>query len=164
MTLVDEISEGRAYDARKVVGYSKSELSKIERLYDISLSGNLRRFLSEMGRSDGGLIGDDPIVLYRSIFSVRGFVLLQSGIQEELYSAGFPELAGKGPFVFSIESETQYFFIATRSTDPESVFRFDENTSTVSDTGQPFLEYLINAAKTRVGESPVPAQGELIVI
>lgn len=66
ITFIKEIAQTTPYDAEMVVGYSDLELEKIERLYDVRIAGDLKRFLSECGRSDRGLIGDDPIVLYRS--------------------------------------------------------------------------------------------------
>lgn len=139
---IDKIAFGYAYEPKRVEGYSEDELDKIERLYNIKITGDFREFLLDMGRSDGGLIGDDPIILYREVMTVRGFVLMQSGIKEEIYSAGFQELAGKNPFVFSIQSETQYFFLTTSSEIPKRVFHYDENNETVVDTGESFIEYM----------------------
>jgi len=58
---IDKIAQGVSYNSEYVLGYSGDEIEKIERLYEIKIGGDLRRFFLEMGRSDGGLIGDDPI-------------------------------------------------------------------------------------------------------
>ena len=178
---IDRIACGYPYNSERVIGYSEEELGQIERLYDIKISGNFREFLLDMGRSDGGLIGDDPIILYREVMTVRGFVLMQSGMEEEIYSSDFRELSFGKPFVFSIESETQYFYLRTASDDPERVFHYDENNETVIDTGESFVEYMRKIAtianqpfwqiehkgKTRTvpnNRQRVICQGELLII
>lgn len=52
------------------VGYSERELDKISRLYDIRIEGQLKLFLSGMGKCDGGLIGDSQVQLYRTSWMV----------------------------------------------------------------------------------------------
>lgn len=163
-SIIEEIAEGVPYDPAQVAGYSECEIEKIERLYDIALDGTLKQFMLEMGRSDGGLIGDDPIIIYRPTITVRGFILMQSGIQEEIYNAGSSELASKKPFIFSIESETQYFFVATKSDDPDRVYHYDENHETVVDTGLGFLDYMKQTVQAWGGKSKVVCRGELLVV
>jgi len=53
---IEKIAQGRKYDPRLVVGYSDDELGKIERLDDIKLTGDFRRFMAKMGRSHGSFV------------------------------------------------------------------------------------------------------------
>ncbi len=139
---IDKIACGISYDPTQVVGYSEEELAKIERLYDIKVCGDFREFMLEMGRSDGGLIGDDPIVLYRPAWDVRGQILYQVNLFTALQESGnFDYVKGK-PFSFSCEGETQYFFLRTDSEIPDRVYHYDENEETASDTGLSFIEYM----------------------
>jgi len=163
-SILEQIANSTFYVPEKVVGYSEDEIAKIERLYDIVLDGSLKQFMMEMGRSDGGLIGDDPIILYRPTISVRGFILMQSGIQEEIYNAGSHKLASKNPFIFSVESETQYFFVATKSDEPDRVYQYDENNEAVTDTGLSFLDYLKQTVRVWGGRSHIVCRGELLVV
>jgi hypothetical protein len=45
------------------------------------------------------------------------------------------------PFVFSLEAETQYFFLQTGS-EQETVFHYDENRKVVRSSNMCFSEYL----------------------
>ncbi|MEJ2046172.1 MAG: hypothetical protein P8X74_19570 [Reinekea sp.] len=72
---IHQLAQEIQFDLTQVVGYLDDEIKKLERLYDVVITGQMRSFLSEMGRSGGGLIGDDPIVLYREKMSVRRHVL-----------------------------------------------------------------------------------------
>ena len=166
-SFIEQISQGMAYDKNQVVGYSEVEIGKISRLYDVNVSGQLRQFLFEMGRSDGGLIGDDPIILYRPKMSVRRHVLLQLRLEVDFkefrIEAGL-NLLKERPFLVSIESETQYFFVATKSDKPDRVYQYDENNESVRDTGIDLLEYMKNIVQVWGGRSAIVCRGELIVI
>jgi hypothetical protein len=124
---IQGIAQGSPYDPNSVEGYSEVELGKIESLYDISIQGQLKTFLLEMGRCDGGLIGDDPIILYRSNMNVANFVLLQNGLREEIYDTGWQDISSQKPFNFAIESETLSYFVLTNSDEPNCVYFYDEN-------------------------------------
>ena len=144
---IEKIAQGRKYDPQLVVGYSDDELGKIERLYDIELTGDFGQFMAEMGRSSGGLIGDDPIILYRSAWPVRGQILHQVTFRDDLLKIKSGETLVNKPFSFSMESETNHYFLRTVSGHPERVYCYDENAETVTDTGQSFLEYMQSAVK-----------------
>jgi len=125
----------------RMLGYDESELRKLERLYDIAIDGDLKAFLLKAGRSDGGVIGDDPVVLYRSAWSVRAHILFQINFIESLQEVSAWEHLQK-PFVVSLESETQYYFLKTGSSNGSRIYRFDENAGCVSDTGLSLSCYL----------------------
>lgn len=142
-------------------GYSDEEIRKIERLYDINITGDLNDFLLQMGRSDGGLIGDDPIILYRSAWDVRTQILVQVRFFDEMQDSGnFEHLKGK-PFVFSIENETQYFYLRTASDSPQVVYHFDENNGTSSKTEYTLASYFKQLAASS-NPSKALCKGELI--
>ncbi len=142
---IDKITCGNTYDPAQVVGYTEEELRKIERMYDITISGELAQFMLEMGRSDGGLIGDDPIILYRTGMSVRRHIMFQLRLEFDFKEYRIEDglnLLQYRPFLFSVEVETQYNFVVTKSDNPDRVYRYDENEGTVTDTELSFLEYM----------------------
>ena len=129
-------------DTNFIKGYSDDELAKIERLYDIKIRGQLYHFLSCMGRCSGGFFGDDPLLFYRDQWSVRGHVLFQAGFTDELKKLQHYELTKQKPFFISIEWETQFYFLLTKSDNPNLVYHYDENEETVETTQWTFNEYL----------------------
>lgn len=170
---IEKIATEGLYDPKQVLGYSETELLQIERLYEVRFEGDLRQFMLEMGRSDGGLLGDDPIILYRESWSVRTQLLTQVELREELSSLelkdelvqqGLKELGpSEKEFLFSIEAETQYYFLKT-ATGSDQVFHYDENHETVKETGLSFLEYMKQLVKEYSPQDYTICRGELIVI
>ena len=150
-----------------ILGYSDEEINKIERLYDIVIEGECRLFMKKMGRSDGGLIGDDPIILYRELWSVRGQILFQLSFLEQLHDLkAFNYL--KKPFVFSCEYETQYYFLQTKKGDNQ-VYHFDEITNVIQETQLTFSEYLLDVFEKYKKDSldgnreQIICRGELLI-
>jgi hypothetical protein len=155
---------GWPIDVSRVSGYSEDELWKIEKLYDIKLLGAFRKFMNEMGRCGGGLIGDDPVILYRPAWPVRTQILFQIVFFGDMQNIGAFEYLDK-PFVFSLESETQYYFLRTGSDTPELVYHYDENNKTVQETGLNFMNYMRDAIRRYRGYGrEFVCQGELLNI
>jgi SMI1-KNR4 cell-wall len=151
-------------DRSQVAGYSEEELTKIEKLYDIKIKGDFRQFMRVMGRCSGGLLGDDPIVLYRSLWSVRAQILFQVRFISDMQDASAFEYLSK-PFVFSWESETQYFFMITDSDTPDRVYHYDENNQTVRKTETNFTEYLLDVIQRYAGQGRnAVCRGELLTL
>jgi hypothetical protein len=165
VSFFERVRHGRAVDFKSVAGYSNEELSKIERLYDINITGDFRAFMLEMGRCSGGLIGDDPIILYRPTWSVRTQILVQVNFFSDLQDANLYKLMKPKPFVFSIESETHYYFLFTGSSDANAVYHYDENSKLLTETGMGFADYMADAVQRyRANDHGVVCRGELIVI
>ena len=171
MKFLSMIAQEHWYDPSRVLGYSAEELVKIEKLYDIKISGFLRDFMLEAGRCDGGLIGDDPIILYRSNWSVRDHVITQNGFREELLDLLFKNNPAEfksfcnSTFVLSIESHTQFYYLNTTGANPERVFHYDENEDTIEDTNIDFIDYMKNTVRVYGGFSPqIICQGEMLII
>ena len=140
--LLDKLNES---DRKRVEGYSLAEIKRIEKLYDITVQGDFLEFMLKMGRCSGGLIGDDPIILYKDHWTVRDQVLFQTTILEFLHNNHY-EMRVQQPFCFSWEGETQYFFILTQS-EVQMVYRYDENAEKLYELGRTFEEYMIAAHK-----------------
>lgn len=155
-------------DISFIKGYSNNEIAKIERLYDIKITGQLHDFLCSIGRCSGGLFGDDPLLFYRDQWSVRGHILFQTGFREELNNLNFYDLVEQKPFFISIEWETQYYFLLTKSDNPNLVYHYDENEETVKCTQWEFDEYLRYVVDEHVrkykNKAPFNRSGELINI
>jgi len=129
--------------ADRMIGYSESEIEKLERLYGIQLSGDFRAFMERAGRCDGGIIGDDPFIIYRPHWSVRTHILFQVNFFSSLQAIGAWDYLDR-VFVFSVESETQYYFLQTGAAEPDLVYHYDENSESVKATGMRFGEYLVD--------------------
>ncbi|OAT49762.1 SMI1/KNR4 family protein [Providencia heimbachae] len=155
-------------DIGKIKGYTVDEIQKIERLYDIRVTGQLREFLSCMGRCSGGFFGDDLLMFYRKIKSVRSHVLSQLTLRDDLCSLQHWELVAKKPFLISFENQTQYYFLLTESDNPDLVYHYDENEDTVEATNWTFHEYLRNRVDTitrmHSDNRDLDYYGELIII
>lgn len=143
-------------------GYSDTELRRIEKLYDIIIASELEQFMLKAGRSDGGTIGDDPLIIYRPSWTVRGQILFQVNFFESMQDIGAWDFL-KRPFVISLESETQYYFLQTASNDSARIFHHDENSKTVEDTGLSLSRYLMSVMDRYPLGGPV-CIGELINI
>jgi hypothetical protein len=155
---------GWPIDATQVAGYSEDELKKIEKLYDVRLLGSFRQFMTEMGRCSGGLLGDDPIILYRPAWSVRGQILFQVKFFSSMQDIGAFDYLEK-PFVFSWEAESQYYFMMTKSQTPDAIYCYDENNETVRPAGFTFMEYMKDVLRRYRGYGrPVICRGELLNI
>ena len=114
----------------------------MERLYDVEITGQLYEFLRYMRRCSGGLIGDVSLMFYRSHLDVRHQFLRQDQLREDLCRLRQYPVFRQRPFLISIESETQYFFLLTKSETPDLVYHYDENEETVQATAWTFNEYL----------------------
>jgi len=153
-----------------VEGYTEEELLKMERLYDVKFSGDLRDFMLEMGRSDGGLIGDDPISLYRDR-SVRRHIFFQAGMDNRFCAMQNFDLRFQGDFIIAVESETQFYFLLTKSDNPDLIYRYDDenpdetDSSAITCTGMSFMEYMRRVVQIYKKQgSDVVCRGEMIVI
>lgn len=184
MRLIDEITQGCGFEIGPLRGYSDGEIEKMEWFYGIKIGGDLRRFFTEFGRSSGYVGFEGFIVAYSGYYApktpakVSAHVATQLGFKDDLMKHGRPFCTGK-PFLFSIESETQYYFLRTaadeplRVTTPEDdysqlcddsdvVYHFDENRSTVESTGLTLKDYLLSRVQQRPLEKS--GAGEMIVI
>ena len=172
-SLISLIAQGKSFNPKKVIGYSNEELDKIEKLYNIKIIGNFRLFMVKMGRCIGGLLSDEPFIFYKK-WSIHSHLLTQIGFKDELLDivldkyASFSRQYCNGVFLISIESETQYYYLNTKSKFPERIFHFDENTDTIKDTGKEFIDYVIWVVERyrKYGEyySGLICQGELLII
>lgn len=149
-------------------GYSDEEIAKIERLYDIQVKGQLYDFLKTMGRCSGGLFGDDPLVFYRNGQTVRGNILYQDALRDELPSIQQYNMRKQKALFISVESYTQYFFLLTESEDTNKVYLYDENEETIEPTDWDFKNYLRHIVNVYTRnykiKAPFNESGELIII
>ena len=160
---LEKIRQGRAVDYSRTLGYSAVELDKIEHLYNITITGDFRDFMLEIGRCSGGLVSDESIILYRNAWDIRTQLFTQFIFLNDLQDAGLYNLLQPQPFLFSIEWETRYYFLFTGGSNPDSVFCYDENTKKLTETGLTFLEYIHALVRANnLEKSDVICQGELV--
>ncbi len=155
-------------DISYIRGYSDEEISSMERLYDIRITGQFYEFLRCMGRCSGGLFGDDPLVFYQGQETIRGDILFQIGAREELTSIQCHDLLKQKPFFISVESYTQYLFLLTDSDNPDLIFNYNENDECVENTNwdlNSYLQHVINVYTRHYPVAPpFDRHGELIII
>jgi len=145
------------------LGYAQWELESIERLYNIKVEGQLKGFLSEMGRSSGGMIGDSLIQLYRPSWRVRQHLLFQVDFFNQMQEEGLYDFLKK-PFVFSLVSETQYYFLQTSGDEGDVVYQFDSNAGVAVRTEWDLVGFIKMLISENEGEAKILAQGDLLVI
>ena len=143
----------RQAESDNVIGYTDYDLKKIEALYDITIRGQFRDLMLLAGRCDGGLIGDDPIILYRQSWSVRTQILFQQDLfvsLQDIHAYNYQNKNYMGEhgriFCISWELETQYYYLITENND-ELIYHYDENENTVECTGLTLFEYLDDGYK-----------------
>jgi len=161
---LDRIFESdQSYRNFQCLGYAQWEMESIERLYNIKVEGQLKGFLSEMGRSSGGMIGDSLIQLYRPSWRVRQHLLFQVDFFNQMQDEGFYEFLKK-PFVFSLVSETQYYFLQTSGDEKDVVCQFDSNVGVATRTEWDLVGFIKMLISENEGEAKILAQGDLLVI
>ncbi|WP_029531178.1 hypothetical protein [Pseudomonas asplenii] len=144
-------------------GYELSDLEKIERLYRVKIEGQLKDFLMELGKSDGGAIGDSVIQLYRPSWRVRQHLLFQVDFFSQMQDEGFFDYLKK-PFVFAWLSETQYYFVQTTSEDINAVYNFDSSSLFVKRTEWDLVGFIGHLFSQRDTVITIAAQSDILLI
>ncbi|MDH5803365.1 MAG: SMI1/KNR4 family protein [Gammaproteobacteria bacterium] len=160
---VSSILIGTAFRSINCLGYSNLELEKIERLYNVEIKGQFKSFLIEMGKSDGGLIGDYSIQLYRPAWRVREHLLFQVDFFNQMQEEGFYDFLNK-PFVFSLISETQYYFLQTSLDNHDVVYHYDSNNELVKMTDWDLVNFMKMLVAENKGVLLPESEGDILKI
>ena len=130
---------------KEFTGYNDDEIRGIEELYDIEVKGDFREFLSIAGKSLGGLLGEEELILY-SNWSVRKKVLFKYILKEMLAEEKLYEVANKDFFIISIRNNIEYFFIITKNNNLK-VYYYNTEKKELKETGMNFSEYVADLIK-----------------
>ena len=130
---------------KKFTGYNDDEIRGIEELYDIEVKGDFREFLSIAGKSLGGLLGEEELILYNDC-SVREVVLTNFTLEEYLIEDEFYDVACGKFFVIGLKNRSEYIFITTRDDDLK-VYHYSRENRTLKETGMNFSEYVADLIK-----------------
>ena len=130
---------------KEFTGYNDDEIRGIEELYDIEVKGDFREFLSIAGKSLGGLLGEEELILY-SNWSVRKKVLFKYILKEMLAEEKLYEVANKDFFIISIRNNIEYFFIITENNNLK-VYYYNTEKKELKETGMNFSEYVTDLIK-----------------
>lgn len=141
-TFFDRVHDQYPREFSCMTGYSEEELIKIERVYKVRIFGDFKKFMLRAGKCDGGLFGDNLFVLYKMHFGIRGHILNQVRLFENLQDIRAFDYM-RSPFLFAIAYETQYYFLQTDD-DDNYVFHLNENNGEIKNTYMTFSEYLID--------------------
>ena len=129
---------------RENIGYNDKEIEKIERLYNIEIKGDFRTFMKFCGKYDGGLFGNDPVILYEDDVSYQ--LELQSRLKFYLTDIEYYDLHKSKIFLISVEMESNYFFIKTRDDDLR-IYEYSEGINEVLELNIDFNEYMLTLVK-----------------
>ena len=129
---------------RENIGYNDKEIEKIERLYNIEIKGDFRTFMKFCGKYDGGLFGNDPVILYEDDVSYQ--LELQSRLKFYLTDIEYYDLDKSKIFLISVEMESNYFFIKTRDDDLR-IYEYSEGINEVLELNIDFNEYMLTLVK-----------------
>jgi len=164
MKMIDQLTKD--FELIGCFGYSQDEINQMESFYDIKISGNLKSFLSEIGRCSGNAQFSVFLIPYTGYYAVKtpkgisGHVATQLEFKRDILKYGRPFLTGN-PFLIFVEYETQYYFLRTKadeplrcltpeddytqlSDDPDIIYHFDSNKKQVINTGQTFMQFLVS--------------------
>ena len=130
---------------KEFIGYNDDEIRGIEELYNIEVKGDFREFLSIAGKSLGGLLGEEELILY-SNWSVRKKVLFKYILKEMLAEEKLYEVANKDFFIISIRNNIEYFFIITKNNNLK-VYYYNTEKKELKETGKNFSEYVADLIK-----------------
>ena len=130
---------------KEFTGYNDDEIRGIEELYDIEVKGDFREFLSIAGKSLGGLLGEEELILYNDC-SVREVVLTNFTLEEYLIEDEFYDVACGKFFVIGLKNRSEYIFITTRDNDLK-VYHYSRENRTLKETGMNFSEYVTDLIK-----------------
>ena len=130
---------------KEFIGYNDDEIRGIEELYNIEVKGDFREYLSIAGKSLGGLLGEEELILY-SNWSVRKKVLFKYILKEMLAEEKLYEVANKDFFIISIRNNIEYFFIITKNNNLK-VYYYNTEKKELKETGMNFSEYVADLIK-----------------
>ena len=130
----------------RIKGYSDEEISKVERLFDIKITGEMKLFFQTMGRCSGGLINDSGFVIYRKN-TLRVNLLGANDFIRDLRAIRRFDLIKQKPFSLACENETQDYFCLTDDGGKYQVYRYDENEEEVFETGFTFGTYMMKVSE-----------------
>ena len=130
---------------KEFTGYNDDEIRGIEELYDIEVKGDFREYLSIAGKSLGGSLGEEELILY-SNWSVRKKVLFKYILKEMLAEEKLYEVANKDFFIISIRNNIEYFFIITKNNNLK-VYYYNTEKKELKETGMNFSEYVADLIK-----------------
>ena len=151
---------------KEFTGYNDDEIRGIEELYDIEVKGDFREFLSIAGKSLGGLLGEEELILYNDC-SVREVVLTNFTLEEYLIEDEFYDVACGKFFVIGLKNRSEYIFITTRDNDLK-VYHYSRENRTLKETGKNFSEYVADLIKRYNSEleelKDVSVSGDIINI
>ena len=140
---------------RMAVGYNEKEIEQIKHIYGIKNQKIFEKFLRIAGRSSGGLLSGNFVILYKD-WSVREHILFQLKYKDII----FPKLK-KLPYIFSVENEIKYYFFLKALEENNNIYCYDKKTSEVKDTGMNFDEYLVDLVQ-RYNPELKPIENESI--
>jgi hypothetical protein len=163
LSVIEELlSSMPAHDVAPI-GFDEGDLRKVELLYDVRLKGQFKQFLLEAGKSDGGLIGDAMMPLYRPTWHIRDHFVFQYNFFNEMQEEGFYEFLNK-PFVVSLLSDSQYYFIQTSLEKSDVIYHYDSNGGEVNATEWDLLGFLKVLLSYNEGVLQTPTIGHLLDI
>ena len=153
LSLVDELLQYREpdcplpFDRSQIQGYGEAELLEISQRCNLSIHGDFRRLLLEMGRCSGGLLWGWDLSIYHDFYSSDRHGRMQTAWKEDEYysqSTGYRDPVKHQMLLLATVSDTYNYLLFT---DDNSLWWHDENECSTEHMQLTFMEYLISCVK-----------------
>lgn len=154
LSLVDELLQYREpdcplpFDRSQIQGYSEAELLEISQRCNLSIHGDFRRLLLEMGRCSGGLLWGWNLSIYDQRYTPESFKDMQEWWDEgepfNPQSTGYRDPVRHQMLSLSTVSDNYNYILFT---DDNSIWWYDENKLSLERMRVSFIQYLIYRVK-----------------
>jgi len=153
---IDLASTAPRFKPERVIGYSDIEIDYIGNLYDIVVVGQLRDFLSQIGRCAGNAMGDDQFFFYS-----RQSVRQQFGYQQSL--TGRFHCHDKKYYFLGNSSNRLFVFLQTDTENPDRIFTFNaRKNNELLATDKLLFDYVSECLKKSQSNIPLSFEGRII--
>lgn len=153
---IELVATSKRFNYEYAKGYNDEDIDYIEKLYDINVSGQLRSFLSQIGRCAGNAIGDDQLFFY-SQRSVRQ----QFNYQKSL-NGRFRGYKKKYYFLGNAGYE-YYVFLQTNTENPDQIYTFNvSRNNELQATEKTLFDYISDCLHKSQSKIPFSFEGSII--
>ncbi|WP_230659495.1 hypothetical protein [Psychrobacter sp. I-STPA10] len=141
-----KIHPNRHYDITQIKGYSLSEISAFEHVYEIQITGQLKDFMHYMGRSSGGLLSDD-FIFYNKMSLIEKVNYIDRTIENTWSKEPENYHYKDNYFIFMTYKRDNHFFLVTNRKDADMVHHYNSYDQILAKTGKTFLEFIKEVIK-----------------
>ena len=138
----DLISESPIFNQEMAIGYSDSEIQKISRLYDISISEMLYEYFHDIGRCNSTTHDGYIHLKTYATRSVYNNIASHIDFQNDMTSSNFEYFASQNIFYFASEGDGYEMFLATSSNSPDQLLCWNRNDNQIYDSDMTIYDFI----------------------